>query len=240
MPSACAAGSAPAAASAGSSGPSPASNGCSAPLGRPERKAPRASRRNPLVPAHPVVLEVTVGVIRRVRAAHDGQLVGEGQPVFRIDVRKSASDRRVHGQPEQVGPSQVRFRQSEEQLHRLADAPLAGRREVDHRVRQVGGVVEHRPSERQVARGGRGRNDDGEVAEPQRPAGLSRRSRASSRRSIVQISAAIVSSSRRASGAGTIVSVSSGPGRSALPAVGRAPRAAGWRARWRVEPRRDR
>ena len=119
------------------------------------------------------MLEITVGVIRRVRPADDGQLVGEGQPVFRIDVRKSPRDRRVHGQPEQVGTSQVRFRQSEKQLHRLANPPLAGRWEVDQRVRQIGGVVEHRPSERQVPRGGRGRNDDREVAEPERPAGLS-------------------------------------------------------------------
>ena len=130
----------------------------------------RAQREplQPLVPAHPIVVGVAVGEVATVGAAHDAELLAQREERLRIDVGKTAGDRRVHRELQQLGAAERPGRQGEQQLDRRQDVALGGRRQVEHGVGQLGRGREHLAGERQVRRRRRRGNHDREVVEAQR------------------------------------------------------------------------
>ena len=218
-PSARAAGSPPPRPRRAGSGSPPSANGRSSPLGRPERKAPERQPPQPLVPADAVAVEVAAldVSVAPVGAADDLQLLGEREPVLRVDVGEAAA-RPPGASPAAADPAAPSglVRQREQELDRLEDARLAARR-ADRRScagRSEASWNTARASGREVGAEAGGTMTAKSLNRSGAP-GSPRRSRSSSRRTSVQISAAIVSSSRRGSGAGSTIRLPSAPGRSA-------------------------
>ena len=162
---------------------------------RPQRQPPQ-----PLIPAGAIAIEVAVGLIGAVGAAHDLQRLAERQPVLGIDVGESARHRRVHRHAQEIRPPERAERQLEEQRHHVEDPALGRARKIDDGVRQAAGLLEHRLRR---AAGRRRRSAAGTTT------AKSAKVRVSSPRTRDQISAAMVSSSRRGSVAGTTVRLSS-------------------------------